>query len=186
MVWNLFLAFIPLVLSLFLFRPIANYRVLWWIVLLIFIAFLPNAPYVLTDSIHLIELSQKDYSIGAIIFILIPQYTLFIFAGFEAYAVSITRLENYLQDFIAAKYLPLIKITIHSLCVIGIYIGRFERFNSWDFIAQPINLILTTAEDLLDGSKLLSMFFSLILLWLLTEFIKLVNHQIALAINPDV
>ncbi|MGL4883991.1 MAG: DUF1361 domain-containing protein, partial [Waterburya sp.] len=55
-VWNLFLAFIPLALSFWLFvRRNIKRSLLWWIGLVVFIAFLPNAPYLLTDIIHLID-----------------------------------------------------------------------------------------------------------------------------------
>ena len=175
-IWNLFLAFIPLTLSFYLFRPSAIRNLAWWAILLVFIAFLPNAPYILTDSIHIIELSQ-NYPIWGVILVLIPQYALFIVAGFEAYVISITKLDNYAADLLAQKYLILLKAIVHSLCVVGIYLGRFERFNSWDFVTQPDTVILTTARDLLDGRKLLSIAIAAISIWLLTELVKLVNHR---------
>ena len=181
--WNLFLAFIPLTLSFYLFRLSAIRQILWWIILLIFISFLPNAPYILTDSIHIIELSQKNYPSWAIILVLIPQYTVFIIAGFEAYVISLSRIDHYLTNLVAQKYLIAINAIAHGLCVVGIYIGRFERFNSWDFITQPINVLFTTMQDLLDSEKLLSMAIAFLLIWLLTEFTKLVNHKIGLRIS---
>lgn len=181
--WNLFLAFIPLLLSFYLFRLSAIRNIYWWVILLIFISFLPNAPYVLTDSIHIIELSQRNYPQWAIILVLIPQYTLFILAGFEAYVISLTRLDNYLTNLVTTKYLGLIDAIVHSLCVVGIYIGRFERFNSWDFISKPGKVLLTTTQDLLDGKKLLSMAIAFLLIWLLTEFTKLVNDKIRLRVR---
>jgi len=176
-IWNLLLAFIPLGLSYYLFRPIARNNLVWWLALLLFIAFLPNAPYILTDSIHIIELSQKNYPLWSIIFILIPQYILFIIAGFQAYVISLTRLNNYLEDAIARKYLILINGIVHGLCVIGIYLGRFERFNSWDLVNQPGKVIITTGEDLLNIWKLSSMVIVFIIVWLITELIKLVNNS---------
>ncbi len=181
--WNLFLAFIPLLLSFYLFRLSAIRNIYWWVILLIFISFLPNAPYVLTDSIHIIELSQRNYPQWAIILVLIPQYTLFILAGFEAYVISLTRLDNYLTNLVTTKYLGLIDAIVHSLCVVGIYIGRFERFNSWDFINKPGKVLLTTTQDLLNGKKLLSMAIAFLLIWLLTEFTKLVNDKIRLRVR---
>ena len=175
-IWNLFLAFIPLTLSFYLFRPSAIRNLAWWAILLVFIAFLPNAPYILTDSIHIIELSQ-NYPIWGVILVLIPQYVLFIVAGFEAYVISLTKLDNYAADLLAQKYLILLKAIVHSLCVVGIYLGRFERFNSWDFVTQPDTVILTTARYLLDGRKLLSIAIASISIWLLTELVKLVNHR---------
>lgn len=181
--WNLFLAFIPLVLSFYLFRLSAIRNIFWWVILLIFISFLPNAPYILTDSIHIIELSQRNYPYWAIILVLIPQYTLFILAGFEAYVIFLTRLDNYLTNLLTKQYLRLINGIVHSLCVVGIYIGRFERFNSWDFINKPGEVLLTTTQDLLDGEKLLSMAIAFLLIWLLAEFTKLVNYKIGLGVK---
>ena len=176
-IWNLFLALIPLTLSFYLFRPSAMRNLLWWATLLIFIAFLPNAPYILTDSIHIIELSQ-NYPNWAIALVLIPQYSLFIVVGFEAYVVALTRLEEYLSNWFAQKYSILTQAIAHGLCIIGIYLGRFERFNSWDFVAQPGRVIITTIKDLLDPGKLLSMAIAFLVIWLLAEFVKLANARI--------
>lgn len=177
--WNLFLAFIPLALSFYLFRPLAIRNLVWWILLIIFTAFLPNAPYILTDSIHIIELSQANYPLWAIILILIPQYMVFISIGFGAYVLSLIKLDNYLINFISAKSLIIINAIAHWLCVVGIYLGRFERFNSWDLITKPQEIILTLGQDLLDVWKLLSMAIAFLLIWLLTELIKLVNNSFA-------
>jgi len=106
MTWNLFLALVPLALSFWLFRqrvkpkhnhsPALTHKVyphpLWWLGLLVFIAFLPNAPYVLTDIIHLIHDIRRTNSIWVITLVLIPQYLLFIIAGFEAYVISLINL----------------------------------------------------------------------------------------------
>ncbi len=53
--WNLFLAFIPMVLSFWLFRRSTRPTPPWWIIFLVYAAFLPNAPYLLTDIIHTIQ-----------------------------------------------------------------------------------------------------------------------------------
>ncbi|MEY2832975.1 MAG: hypothetical protein RLZZ574_2234 [Cyanobacteriota bacterium] len=180
-IWNLFLAFIPLLLSFYLFRLPAMRNILWWTLLLIFITFLPNAPYILTDSIHIIELSQENYPNWAIILILIPQYILFICLGFEAYVISLVKLELYLTNFIAQKYLILVNAIAHSLCIVGVYLGRFERFNSWDFVTKPGIVVVTTLQDLFDGWKILSMAIAFLTVWLLSELIKLVNQKAGLS-----
>ena len=177
-IWNLFLAFIPLALNFYLFRSQAKRNIWWWLSFLVFIVFLPNAPYVLTDSIHIIELSQH-YPKWAIAAILIPQYTVFIALGFEAYVVSLSKLDRYLTNYLIPRYRTFIKAIAHSLCIVGIYIGRFERFNSWDFVTKPDIVLLTTVEDLFDVRKLTSMAIALVALWLLTEFVELVNSQIS-------
>jgi len=175
-VWNLFLAFIPLILSFYLFRIQIRRGFFWWILLLIFISFLPNAPYILTDSIHIIELSQ-DYPTWAVFLVLIPQYVLFILFGFEAYVVSLSRIEKYLGDFLTPSSQLMLNAIAHCLSVVGIYIGRFERFNSWDFVTRPVTVLLTTIRDLLDAEKLLSMAIAWLIIWLLSELVKRVNHR---------
>jgi len=37
---------------------------------------------------------------------------------------------------------------MHLLCAIGVFIGRFRRFNSWDLVTDPGNVLLTTLDDL--------------------------------------
>jgi len=54
-----------------------------------FLCFLPNAPYVLTDVIHLITYIRKGDSIWLITLILIPLYLCFVVLGFEAYVISL-------------------------------------------------------------------------------------------------
>ena len=178
-IWNLFLAFIPLALSFYLFRLSATRNLIWWAILLVFVAFLPNASYILTDSIHIIELGQS-YPNWAIILILIPQYVLFIIIGFEAYVICLTKLDSYLANLVTQKYLILVNGIVHGLCIIGIYLGRFERFNSWDLVTKPRKVIFTTRSDLSDFNSLLMMAIAWLIIWLLTEFIKLVNRKIRL------
>ena len=57
--WNLFLAIIPCVLSFILFARRSPRRLsknpIWWFGLAVFILFLPNAPYIITDIIHFVD-----------------------------------------------------------------------------------------------------------------------------------
>lgn len=178
-IWNLFLAFIPLVLSFYLFRTQTRQNLFWWILLLIFIAFLPNAPYILTDSIHIIELSRLDYPLWSVVLVLFPQYILFILLGFEAYVISLSQIEHYLDSYLAPKYLMLLRAIVHGLSVVGIYIGRFERFNSWDFVTKPGMVVLTTVRDLLSLEKFMSMAIAWLTIWLLSELVRKVNDKVS-------
>lgn len=121
----------------------------WWLGFLIFIAFLPNAPYVLTDVIHLYDdVRFANYSVWVMTLVLIPQYLLFILGGFEAYVLSLINLGHYLQRQGWGKFVLWTELTLHALSAIGIYLGRFLRFNSWDFVTQPKVLAHTIADDL--------------------------------------
>lgn len=162
--WNLFLAFVPLLLSLWLFRRSAAHRLsrsalwrlpLWWLGLLVFVAFLPNAPYVLTDIIHLFDDIRRIDSVWLITLVVLPQYLLFMLAGFEAYVLSLMRLGQYLRRVGRGRWVLAAELVLHGLSAIGIYLGRFKRFNSWDVITQLDTLTHTVMDDLANKRPLL-------------------------------
>ncbi|WP_448561244.1 DUF1361 domain-containing protein [Trichothermofontia sp.] len=164
-VWNLFLAFIPLVLSFWLFR---RRRItlppLWWLVLLIFIAFLPNAPYLLTDIIHLIRAIRAGYSTWMITLIFIPLHLFAILAGVEAYVIALINLGHYLKRAGARQFVLGAELLAHVLCAIGIYLGRFKRFNSWDLITQPGTVLVDTLNQLTSKQPLVVMVITFIVI----------------------
>ena len=148
-VWNLFLAFIPLAFSFGLFLRRSKRRsLLWWLGYVVFITFLPNAPYLLTDIIHLIEAIRAGYSIWITTLIFIPLHLLAIFAGWEAYVISLINQSHYLKKCGARRFVFSSELLTHALCAIGIFIGRFRRFNSWDLVTKPDILFDSTISDL--------------------------------------
>jgi uncharacterized membrane protein len=183
--WNSFLAFIPLVLSVWLFRWAHSRSLVWWIVLIIFLAFLPNAPYVLTDIIHLIDLIREGFPTWIVTLVLIPQYFLFILAGFEAYVMALINLGYYLERQGLDPYIVGVELVTHLLCAIGIYIGRFQRFNSWDFVAQPHALAQTMVEDFTRRFPLLVVIITFAILVILYWLMKQINLGIVTRFNTS-
>jgi uncharacterized membrane protein len=183
--WNLFLAFIPLAVSIWLFRFSHSTSFLWWLGFLVFWAFLPNAPYVLTDVIHLIDLIQYQFSVWIIVLVLIPQYVLFILAGFEAYVISVINLGFYLEKQGLNKYVLATELVTHLLCAIGIYLGRFDRFNSWDFVTKPHALAKSLVENFTSKFPLLVIVITFVILAVLYWLTKQVNLAIALKIQSQ-
>lgn len=125
------LALVPLGLSVWLFRvPWRRRGVLWWAGVVAFVAFLPNAPYVVTDGIHLVrrlEMNPSWVRTG----ILVVGFSVFFLVGLEAYALCIVNLRRYLGRTVV----PL-ELALHWLCAVGIYLGRVLRFNSWDLLGN--------------------------------------------------
>ncbi len=185
MAWNLFLAFVPLMLSVWLFRSSRKPNWLWWVVLLVFMAFLPNAPYVLTDVIHLIELVERRLSVWAVTLILIPQYTLFLLLGFQAYAISLINLGYYLKKTKYQVYIPVVEFTIHILCAIGIYLGRFQRYNSWDFLTQPYAIAGSLLDNFSSKYPLLIMAITTVVLAVLYWIVKQADLGIAMRLKEN-
>ncbi|MEG4070658.1 DUF1361 domain-containing protein [Microcoleus sp. Pol11C2] len=129
----------------------------WWGGFFWFIAFLPNAPYVLTDIIHLIEQIKEGNSVWTVTLALIPQYLAFMLVGFGAYVLSVMNLGYYLKQQGWSKFILATEITIHALSAIGIYLGRFIRFNTWDILTNPDALVNTVMNDLIGKRPVLVM-----------------------------
>ncbi len=135
----MFLALVPLALALWLFRRTERRGLLWWPLLLVFVAFLPNAAYTLTDVIHLIEeiRAQPLLPIWSVVYIVLPKYALFMFVGFQCHVISLMRLGDYLRWLGHKNWVLPAELLLNFLCAIGVYWGRYLRFNSWDLVTDP-------------------------------------------------
>ncbi len=174
-IWNLFLAFIPLGLSFWLFRRGRSRSFVWWLGFVVFIAFLPNAPYILTDIIHLINDVRDVNSVWVVTLIVFPLHLLFILSGFESYVVSLINVGYYLQRIGLSKWILAMELFIHALCSVGIYLGRFPRYNSWDLITKPDALVNTVIEDLIGKIPLAIVFITFVVIAILYWLFKQVT-----------
>ncbi|MFM6193649.1 MAG: DUF1361 domain-containing protein [Planktothrix sp.] len=180
-IWNLFLAFIPLALSFWLFRRRHISRTwFWWIIYIIFIAFLPNAPYLLTDIIHLIRATRAGYSVWIITLIFIPLHVFAILSGLEAYVVSIINQNHYLKKLGLKRYIFPSEIMTHILCAVGVFLGRFRRFNSWDLVTQPDVVLAKTLDDLTSKKPLLVIFITFIVITISYTLMKQITFGLML------
>jgi uncharacterized membrane protein len=173
-IWLGVLAIVALGLSFFLFKRKQNLRSgVWWLGLVVFIAFLPNAPYLLTDIIHLIRAtSSGQISIWVIALVVIPVHVLAILLGMEAYVLSLMNQGYYLKYRGAKQYILLGELIVHALCAIGVYLGRFVRFNSWDLVTDPGNVLLTTFDTLTAKRPAFVMFLTFVILTVLYWVMK--------------
>lgn len=170
-----------MVVDLWVVKRSPNRSIRWWLGFLIFISFLPNAPYVLTDIIHLIDDIRAGYSIWIITLALIPLYLLFMLVGFQAYVLSLMHMGEYMQRQGWGKFILVSEFVVHGLSAIAIYLGRFLRFNSWDIITNTHLLLNRVMEDLIAKRPVLVMsitFGVISLLYLLMKWLTLAGQQL--------
>ena len=146
MAWNTILALMPLFLARVLFRDVVRTGVWWWTGLVAWVLFLPNAPYVLTDSVHLLD-DIRDSSDWHVYTGLLPVYGAFFFVGFMSYVWSLRLAHRFVMARRVGVSWFAIEMTIHALCAIGVYLGRFVRLNSWDVVTDP-STVTATLDDL--------------------------------------
>ena len=133
LIWNLFLAWVPYVISLYFIRKdISVNRFIP--VFIVWFLFFPNAPYLVTDVIHIASGSPALWYDSLLFFF-------YGWIGLFLGIVSLLRVHEYLK--LHLNYI-LSEISIFCICFIsslGIYLGRFERWNSWDVFLNPLVLI---------------------------------------------
>jgi uncharacterized membrane protein len=153
---------------------------LWWGGVVLFVLFLPNAPYVLTDLIHLItDIDSGLFSRRAILGILVPLFAAFCFIGVEAYTLSLLSVRGFLSRAGLTRWSIPVEVTLHAVCAVGIFMGRQLRFNSWDAFHDPYAVASTSAERLTqqEGVVFVAGMFATILV--LYTALKLVHLELA-------
>jgi uncharacterized membrane protein len=136
MVWNLFLATVPAILALALFPTSARRNVVWWLGLGAWILFLPNAPYLLTDIVHMVHDIRVAPS-DARAYVVIATYGGLFAFGLAVYALSLQLFRGFLHRTVRARLVAPAILLVHALCVLAMYLGRVIRLNSWDVVLAP-------------------------------------------------
>jgi uncharacterized membrane protein len=113
----------------------ARRGVLWWCGAVVFVLFLPNAPYVVTDLVHL--RSDVRGAQGSVVTTVLPVYAVFIASGFLAYYLSLLQVRRYLVHHGLRARVPAVVLGLHLLVAVGIFLGRWSRLNSWEPVVNP-------------------------------------------------
>ncbi|WP_394799703.1 DUF1361 domain-containing protein [Flavobacterium amniphilum] len=171
LVWNLFLAGIPYVLLLAARKYNQDKQIGFKIgfSLFIWLLFLPNSFYIVTDLVHLTKSDQSTIWLDILIL------CSFSITGFFMGILSILEFEKIIKHFFTPKITIMIIPGICFLCGFGIYLGRVLRYNSWDILSNPQKLlfdigILLTSRDSLFFSALFGLFiYSIYLIYKTTK-----------------
>jgi len=142
MMWNTVLAWIPVMIAFVLFRPWdeappPRRSAIWWVGLVLFVLFLPNAPYVVTDLVHLREDVILAGPTGRVVTTVMPVYGLLVVSGFLAYYLALAQLRQYLDRIGWSHRTGRIVLGLHALVAVGIFLGRWSRLNSWEPVVRP-------------------------------------------------
>jgi len=136
--WNLFLAWIPLLLALYIWRmPSQGRRGWFWTVLVLWILFYPNAFYITTDLIHF----KTFGSDGMFRWFDLLMTTSFAAGGMFLGCLSLYLMHLFVRQRFGWKMGWSFAGGMLALGSFGIYLGRVLRLNSWDVVARPFKLV---------------------------------------------
>jgi uncharacterized membrane protein len=144
--WNLFLAWIPFLLSLSVaaVHGRGGPRPLLWVLGAGWLLFLPNAPYILTDFIHLGRAG------GAPLWFDAALICTFATTGLALGLGSLLVVHHVVEARAGRVVGWAVALSSLVLSAIGIYLGRFPRFNSWDVVTNPHTLVPVVLQRLAD------------------------------------
>jgi uncharacterized membrane protein len=167
LLWNLFLAWIPYVLALAVRRTAAGGRTdagvkpLAALLALAWLFFYPNAPYILTDFIHVIrtrvrvEPPHPLITENALLWYDIILNSSFAFIGHIIGLISLLILHGTIRQRYSRRWGWAFVVIATGLGGYGIYLGRFERLNSWDIARDPARTLRIAFANLVNPKAVL-------------------------------
>ncbi|HET9173960.1 MAG TPA: DUF1361 domain-containing protein [Candidatus Saccharimonadales bacterium] len=172
--WNLFLAWLPLLFATWLMRLLRTK--LWsdWIPLgvsILWVLFLPNSFYLISDFIHLNNVPTVDVLFDTVMF------SAFIYTGVLIGITSVYLVHRELRKRLTAVTSAVLIAGTLLVSSFAIYIGRDLRWNSWDVVTNPGGLLFDISDRILHPSAYHQMFVTTI------SFFILLGSMYVLAYN---
>ncbi len=137
LVGNLFLAWLPMAFALFACESYRRTSAPNWRFLSLagaWLLFLPNAPYICTDLIHLHTNFLLHFWVDLTLILLCALTGLVL--GF----VSLYLMQSVVTQMYGRAAGWMFIVMSAALSGVGIYMGRFLRLNSWDIVFKPMAL----------------------------------------------
>ena len=144
--WNLFLAWLPMLCALFAYNLYKTRSRLSWLVVggcvFVWLLFYPNAPYLLTDILHLQPRPDIPFWYDLVLVIA------FALSGALLGLVSLFLMQMLVHRAAGPILGWLFALSVLAVSGFGIWLGRFQRWNSWDLFTNPFSLLAEIAHQL--------------------------------------
>jgi uncharacterized membrane protein len=133
LVWNLLLAWIPFGFAIYVYdgqrRGVGRLKL--WAAGTIWLVFFPNAPYIVTD------LKWLRTWTGAPIWYDVVLVATAAWCGLLLGFISLYLMQSVVQRALGSVRAWLFVLATLAVSSYGIYLGRFQRWNSWDVFTRP-------------------------------------------------
>jgi uncharacterized membrane protein len=164
--WNLFLAFLPWMLTSVAVLRNVKKRIVILLIMAVWLLFFPNCLYILTDLIHLRQ------TVNAPVWLDLILVLSFAWAGLCYGFLSLLDIEYFMKESFRAgmKVVAVLSACMIYLAAFGIYAGRFWRWNSWDLLGNPAELMHEMFDRFTDAGHSYRIFGFTILMGTLLNF----------------
>lgn len=175
MVWNLILCWIPLGAAWWLSRRLKTTR---WLtaenvaITGLWLAFLPNAFYIVSDLIHLRVTGEISILFDVVMLVS------FTWNGFVLGYISLYMVHQELRKRFGVQRAWGIVSVVLLLCSFAIYLGRYLRWNSWDILINPAGLLFDVTDPLVNPGGHPQVFTTTLMFFILLTSIYAVGYQL--------
>ena len=147
LLWNLFLAWLPYVFAVIASSVYGVTPKRWWLIFLfgfLWLVFFPNAPYIVTDFYYL------DPRPPIPLWFDISLIAIFAFTGCFLAIASLRFIHIMIDKSLGRIIGWSFALFALGLASLGVYLGRFGRYNSWDILLEPKSLLNELVGNLLN------------------------------------
>jgi uncharacterized membrane protein len=144
---NLALAWLGLFFGWLLVRNLRYKRWVSWqniLLSILWLMFLPNTWYVLTDFLHVLPLGEVSQLYDIVLI------STLVFTGFILGFASLYLVHQELRKRLSENWSTIIVVLVIFVSSFAIYLGRDLRWNSWDVITNPSSVILNVSDRVID------------------------------------
>lgn len=170
--WNLFLAVIPIFLAWLLIQQLQAAKKNWYLIsflALVWLGMVPNTAYLITETRHSLgDCLTETYNNVCPATAWTPIF-FFVFAlsGWLSLIWAIRPLENVLRKIYGAHIGNLFIGLTLPLLALGVLLGLVNRFNSWELLTEPLKIIIIACSYFFNLTLLKNYFIITILLLIL-------------------
>ncbi|MBN2087597.1 DUF1361 domain-containing protein [Candidatus Peregrinibacteria bacterium] len=180
-VWNLFLAFIPCIIVYQMtksigkkkWKKLSKHKIAFILLFLIWLFFFPNTAYLFTIPRHLVNYCDNfdKFRVCLDKQMWIPVFFFtYAFIGVPTFYYSLNKMSQLFESVFGKLQAKLMRLIVIPLTTIAVMFGLYERFNTWDVIFRPLNILRIAGSYITD----MRMIIDFIVITLFLYFIYLV------------
>lgn len=181
LLWNLTLAWLPL---LFAFWLVARLRKTRWaspgnlILTFLWLGFLPNSFYMVSDLIHLGVTGEISILFDAVLFVS------FIWNGFLLGFCSLYVIHQELRKRLPRPRADAVIGVVLLLCSFAIYLGRYLRWSSWDVLINPAGVLFDVSDPFINPTAHPQAFTTTLMFFVLLSSIYVTGFELVKLVRP--
>lgn len=174
LLWNLILAAVPLFLAWWLVVRVRKYGWLKWQQLglsALFLGFLPNSFYLITDFVHLRETNEASLIYDVVLL------ASFMWSGLVLGYISLFIIHDELKKRLNDRQAMSIVVATFLSVSFAIYLGRYTRWNTWDILMQPFGLLFDVSDRFVNPSVHTDTYVTTAILFLIITSLYMVVYK---------